>query len=365
MIFFLNATEEQLEFQDRADVEELFSKLIDADRRGRHYFVLPRRIASWALENLPFTTRQKSHLTDIKQHHATRGALPRKAGAYLEICLEELEVQVQDDRAFRIGVKTFLSGEYADTKAALVIEDLVNDAGLYQHLLNETRKLTNVPSFSFEPVHSGGSRILPVFNSEIAKEKVVCCLVDTDKIAPCAAKSATARQVLNVVQRRNVTPTHTERSFIGGAFCSVGHELENSIPFHIARDLVEVNGLSLEILGRIVSQDQVPQDHDCFWLFFDIKEGLCGATLASKRQSGHISEDTFQWLLDKLDIDEENLQQTTIEGFGDGIVQKFLNCHLSLKKFHEFTRTDYWKGLFLEPFELLLWFFAAPPRERI
>ena len=275
MIFFLNETKDGLAAQEAGQVEDLFCRLIEADRRGRHYFVLPRTVADWALKNLKFSARHESHLIGIRQQHAMRGALPRSSGTFLEIRFEQNGVERVGEDFFRIGVDAFLAGEYAESRSALVIEDIVNDAGLYAHVLGEARKLTNIPSFDYEPVHSGGSRIAPVFESEVEKCKVVCCLVDTDMLAPCSGRGSTASGVLSIQHRRN----SRGHPFVGYVFSTVGHELENCIPYCIVKELTEVSQLTIDTLDRVAVQDGSVDAETCFWIYFDVKNGLCGEAL--------------------------------------------------------------------------------------
>ncbi|HCQ58777.1 hypothetical protein [uncultured Roseovarius sp.] len=365
MIFLLDETSEQLEAQDGAQVEDLFSRLIETDRRGRHYFVLSRVLADWALENLALSARHKSHLVGIREQYAMRGALPKSSGVFLQIGFESIGVCQMNEGFFKIGVDAFLAGEYAESRAALVLEDIVNDAGLYKHVLGEARKLTNVPNFNFEPVHSGGSRIVPVFETEVNKGKVVCCIVDTDMLAPCSKKGVTARNVLAIQRRRNEDTASTAASFVGRAFCTVGHELENCIPYFIVKEFAAVSQLTSDILDRVAVQDDSVDAGTCFWLHFDVKNGLCGETIIEKREAGHLSEASVTWIQARLGLNDQDFRSVKIDGFGEEIVDKFLSSPAALRKFHTFTRTNYWKSLFLERFEELLWYFAAPARERV
>ncbi len=144
------------------------------------------------------------------------------------------------------------------------------------------------------------------------KQKVVCCVVDTDKPTPFASKGATAKGVLAVERKRNLENNSYLSSFVGSVFCTIGQELENYIPYSIARDLADIGQQTLAILDRIVSEDQELNPDSCFWLYFDVKNGLCGDKLLSKRNSGELSEESLLWILDVFNLDEDGLRQFQI-----------------------------------------------------
>lgn len=365
MIISLPQSPEELATHDKGEIEDLFCRLIEADRRGRHFFILSRSSAKWALKELSLSSKQVSHLTSLGESYSVRGGLPEAAENRLLICLSDQAVSKDENGTFYIGVRSFLRGSYSEASTALVLEDLVSDAKLYAHIFNEARKLTNVPSYSFEPIHAGGSRILPVFEAEVAKEKVVCCIFDTDQKTPISGRGATANGVISFHRRRNVDSNGADAPFVGHIFPSVGHELENVIPYSIAKSLVALDHNSLSFLDSSVDQSFPKAEAECFWLYFDLKNGINGESLLSKEQNGQLSTEAVDWICDKLTITRAELSKVDVSGFGSNIAKLFLDSPAALRTFHDFCRTEYWKRIFLPKFDEALWYFAAPVRERV
>lgn len=364
MIITLSATEAQLEAIGAARVEDLVNRLIEADRAGRHLVVLDRTIADWILAHTTLSVNVRSHLVAIRQSFATRGTMPSVAASYLMISPDFTEIQCDDGKKFTIGVEEFLRGRFPDFPAALVLEDVVSDGQLYEHALHEARKLTQVPSYCYEPVHSGGSRVPQVFELEIAKNRVTTCLVDSDRLSPPDGKSSSALGVLRSCRERN-SAARTRPSYVGQALVLPGKELENIVPFSIARAMPTADLGTVAYLSPLINQEREIADEDCLWLFFDIKYGIDGSKIVDKLQRGLISAQSVEWLCQRLDIELAGLTQLVVAGWGDTFAARFLESNEALANFHKFVRGSYWRTVFQPVFSRLLWFFCAPRADRL
>lgn len=366
MIFSLEATIEELGALPPVESENLFSLLIDCDRRGRHFTVVNRKICDWALNEVQLSGRDRSHLVTLRQEYTQRGALPNFATFQVKIKIGNLDICRYPNGVFEIGHRKLIAGEFCQTKTAFVLEDIGDDFDLYRQILSEARRQTNVPSFTFNSIHGGGASTPRVFEHEISNDRVTVCVVDNDKLAPCDRNSGTARSVLGILKRRNLDDTDPAQPFIGIAFTTVGRELENCVPYCILKNVPEYDAYAcITILDSAVFEDSQVSLPDCFWMYFDIKDGLDGKKLAQKVNDGQLSEDSLQWICSKLGCEVEDAATLNIDGFGPRVVRNFLRDQNSLRAFHQFTRTQYWRNLFLDHFESLLWFFAAPACYRL
>jgi len=364
MIITLSATNHELVVIGPAKVEDLVNRLIEADRAGRHLVVFERLTVDWIVANTTLSVNVQSHLISIRQSFATRGTMASVATSFLEISPVFGEIQCEDSRRFTIGVDEFLRGRFPDFATAFVLEDVVSDGQLYEHALREARKLTQVPSYCYEAVHSGGSRVPQVFDLEIAKNRVTTCLVDSDRLSPPDGRSSSALGVLRSCRERN-SATRTQPSYIGQALVLPGRELENIVPFSIAKDIPTANVETVEFLSPLINQDREIEDEDCLWLFFDIKCGLDGSKILDKAQRGLISEQSVDWLCHRLGIENAALATLVVAGWGESFAARFLENNEALANFHRFVRGAYWRNVFQPVFSRLLWFFCAPKPDRL
>ena len=367
MIFRLACKIQDLACASKSELEDVFSNLIDADRSGKHFFICRRELCEWATLNLALSRRDYSHLISIREEYAVRGGLVDVAHAYVDVTIGINAIAFDGDRVFSVGHQVLVDGEFLSRSASFVMEDIDTDHKLYSHIFQETRKISNVPSYNFDPIHGGGSRTDRVFDIEIQKSRVVVCVADNDRLAPMQKVSDTAKRVMEVYVKRNGKGENGAQCFIGIGAITVGRELENYIPYHL-----------LKIIGRFRTYrhfgklDDIVDDYermewdDCFWRYFDIKGGICGTTLIGMMNKGKVSKDAIDWICNKLhDKNGDSIEGSNIDGFGENVVDAFFSSPDALKGFHKFVRSDYWRVVFGKYFETLLWYFAAPKFVRV
>ena len=237
-------------------------------------------------------------------------------------------------------------------------------AKLYKHVLDEATKVSRVPSIVFDPIHGGGGTTGRVFDSEIKKSRIVVCIADHDRLAPMDKKSSTARTVLKIYSKRNRGENDRGQRFIGIAVTTMGREAENMIPYHIFKSIYP-DYQDFDKLDEVVARDDEEGEiRNCFWQYFDVKEGIDGKKIMKKVAAEKVSEDTVYWIGDKLGCAREHIGRVAIRGFGGNAIERFLENPDAVKRFRAFTRTGCWKDRFSKYFDGLLWFFSAPSRSR-
>ena len=364
MIFHLNCSIEDLVATDTLELEELFSRLLEADRMGRHLFISKRALCTWAVECLDLSGRDRAHLASIREQYTTRRSLLKYCFAYVDVLLGGNSVRFDGKQMFSVGHRLLLNGEYLSRSASFVVEDSDSDARLYEHIFREVEKLTRVPSYSFDPVHGGGSGIARVFDSEIERNRVVVCVVDNDKLAPTARISASARAVLSNYMRRNLEVERDEKTFIGLAVATIGREIENYIPLSALRIIPRYRTYPhYRMMERIFEREKGELYGNGFWLYFDVKWGLCGGNVQEMRMRESVSE-VISWICQKMGCERQDLENVRMRGFRDGVVDAFLECNEALREFHKCVRAEAWRSIYCEYFEKILWFFVAPRPER-
>ncbi len=360
MIYQLDCTREELASASRDELEDVFSRLVDADRAGRHFFIVRRDLCEWARRNLRLSRLDSARLATIKEEYAIRGALLEDSHVCVKVRIGNSGVRCDRGLGFSIGHECLVSGEYLLVSAGFVVEDLTSDGKVYDQILREALKVSKVPSYRVEFIHGGGSQVGEIFEAEIGKGRVVVCVVDHDRLAPMDSKSAGARQILLIQTQRNESPGGGRGSFIGLGTTTVGREVENHIPYHLIKGMWDMNYRHFAELDRIVAQVGCVRKEDCFWQYFDIKEGLCGEELMKLLGGEKISQDVIEWICGRVGCDIEELASVQIDGFGDRVVKLFLGSPQALAGFHEFVRSEYWQSMYAGFYERLLWFCAAP-----
>ena len=132
MIFELQCSVGDLTASCEDELEEVFSKLVDADRSGRHFFILRRELCAWAVENLSLSKRDRTHLVAIGEQYATRGGLLEVADGFVSIVIGNSGVALHGDSEFLIGHRALIDGEYLSHGTSLVVEDVETDGKAVQ-----------------------------------------------------------------------------------------------------------------------------------------------------------------------------------------------------------------------------------------
>lgn len=363
MIFHLQCAVGDLAASCKSELEEVFSRLIDADRAGRHFFVSRRELCLWAVENLPLAGRERTHLVSISKQYATRGGLLASARGFADVVIGDSRVVIHGENRFLIGHKALIEGEYLLRSTGLVVEDVEIDGRVYGHVLNEARGVFGGPSLSLEPIHGGGATTARVFCNEIDRNRVVVCIVDHDRMAPMDKASSTARKILRIYRRRNEGNDYTKR-FIGVAVTTIGREAENMIPYHVVKSICR-DYRHFEKLDEILARERGDREtENDFWQYFDIKNGINGKKLRSRLEGGSVSVNTVCWISHKVGCGSEEIEHVCLDGFGQNILQRFLEDQDARRRFQLFARTECWRERFGGYLGELLWFFAAPNRSR-
>lgn len=365
MIFLLETGLNALEEAAADSVERMYSQLLDADRNGRHILILSRELCDWGIENLDLSGVDRNHLISVRQRIATTAGIATQAKTIVKVAIGNHNIAYDPVTGnYSLGHMQLIAGQYLLTKTALVLEDLIDDRDLFDLLMREAEKLSTVPGFVYDPIHGGGSRTIDVFEAEIAKNKICVCIVDNDRFAPCDAKSQMATRVLGK-NTRDLEGLGGQ-PFVGMGFTTIGRELENQVPFGVLREVDQYRAHSSnDTLAEVVVQTGIPDQLDCAWLFFDVKEGLDGNVILEKAENGLVSQATVEWLCQKFGTTEAEFRELRVHGYGNRVVRNFLNCPTALAAFHRFTRTDYWRSVFLDQLDHLLWFFASLKVNRV
>ncbi|MBN8180990.1 hypothetical protein [Roseibium aggregatum] len=356
MIIYLDIKVEELTIMPPEEAETIFTLLLDADRLGNHMIVISRTTCDWAIENLSLSGQNSNHLNRLKADFSTRGNIRKYSKCHISVVFGESEIYLEGS-GFSIGHKKFISSEFSTYKTRMIVENIENDSGLYNFMFSVAIKQTNIPGTAVDFVSGGGSTTCAVFENEIKKNRIAICIVDTDKNSPCDKLGSTAKKVLNLHNKRNIEQNNSYTPYIGTATTTIGQEIENYIPFNAVKQISCYN-LPPE-LELIVKQNTSADAENCFWLFFDLKNGVSGTKILDKIDQGLKQRSVGQWIASRLGCSYQDLKYKNINGVGKNIIEKFLSTKEAQNEYIEFSKTEYWRSAFLAQFESLLWYLAA------
>ena len=357
MIFRFECTVEKLTEACQDELEDIFSNLIDADRSGRHFFVLERKLCDWVIENIELSRLNREHLKLVREEYSYRGSFFKVPCAYVNVTIGNEPVTFDGNDIFSIGHQPLIQGKFLLNESYLIVENSESDGELYKQIFREMIKVTKVP-INLDLLRGGGSTTNREFKSRIAEQKIVVCIVDHDKLAPMDKTSDTAKKVEKIYKERNLN--NRNQCFIGLGILTIGRELENYIPYHLFKKIYS-SYEHFDKLDKLFSQIKCTTPEDCFWLYFDIKKGIKGLEL---KDNENISVNVRNWICDRVECNYDAIDQICIPGFGGRTVNVLLANKEALGDFHKFVRSDYWQSMFGSYFERLLWYFAAPTRVR-
>lgn len=344
MLIFFEAAPAELTTSDPGEMEELFTELIRSSLRGHHLILIDRLCCTWALENLNITRREKAHLEHLRNAFTQRGALRREALVQLIVGLGSYGLQLQD-QAFVIGHRQLLIGRFLE-KPVLLVENAEADGALLGTVFHAIKRNHPVKDFAYEARHGGGSTIVRCFDTELRERRIVVCVADSDKVAPCSGASATVQAL---------TKTSQLQTYVGKLFVTGCREIENHIPLRI----IQEHGLCPQyphfdkLTQRLLSQPAA-NEKERLWLYLDLKAGFRGIEVAAKPYHQNV----HAWIEEHYGQGEP-ISNLTLAGFGDALMQSFLRSGAAIADFARHVLSDEWRRVFGAFFDEMLWYFLA------
>lgn len=344
MLISFEATDEELSGQPEPEIEELFSELLRASRRGYHFVLIDRRTSDWGLNNLTLNNREKAHLEALKSGFTQRGQLRRQAEFQLQIGLGSFGLEKRG-KVYTIGHIALLRGEYLE-KSILLVENAEGDGELIKNIFYTLRRSHPVKDYSVEIRHGGGSTIVPVFDDLMRTKRITVCVADSDRVSPLSPDSSTVKALSKTAQLQ---------TFVGALFVTLCREIENHLPFELIRKhKVCPQYPDFDKLAHLIQNQQVAKADERLWLSFDVKKGFVGAALDTKNHSDEVR----QWL--EANFCQGQLPSTwNVAGFGEAVLGEFMKSGPAMSEFALHVHTEDWRCYFGDFFDEMLWFFAA------
>jgi hypothetical protein len=329
-------------------LREVCSELLRAYRRGYHVVVIERATAAWLLENVVLTAQEKATLNKISAEYTQSGDLIRRCSTYIKVGSFAQGTIRRVGRAFEISPDEIIRPHLLD-RVAFVVEDIVNDGGLYEFIANSLRDKFYAPPAVWETVHGGGERICDVAADKIRAHRIVVVVVDSDRNAP--TDKCEKMEKLAELGSGEAWPL----CFFLSPPCREAENLFSSIIIAQIPSAKEAQR-SLEVLITVAAAEETAGmlGHEVLWLYFDLKEGWSAERLKNFRA------DAQGWILSRLrlsaGLDEESFM---LSGFGRNIIHQVMSSNAISAMLRAEIRTRAWLDLFGTFFTDLTWVCAG------
>lgn len=353
MIYYLTANAADLEDVIDGQAEELIGSLVRASLEGHHKIILGRSICSWSIDNLDLGGREKAHLRRLRNDFSQIGQLALEAPCSIQVLIGDQPLEEVAKHKYNIGHIALLRSNYL-SEAELLVEHIENDCDLLEVVFNRVKRNISISQYHYRRSHGGGGDIVTCFEHSVKEKRITVCVHDSDRKAPSDTKSHTARRL---------RAEGGKQTYVGDVIETRGHEAENTIPMAILnehRQRICPQYPDFDKLERLLNAQNVQGYLDCLWLFFDIKKGL-----NSEKVKEIANPAVSDWISEKFLEGEQSLDDLNISGFGDKILQQFLNCGAAVRDFVAHIATPDWTLHFAGFFEEILWYFVSDKRRAV
>lgn len=348
MLIHFDISESELSAIDQALLEVRVSELLRAHRKGQHLLVVRRPSAAWLRRELSLNPQDKATLERIEQEATQTGDLLRRA-RHLTRIVPSGTIHRCDERQVDLPL-TFPNFDDVISLPVFIVEDIDDDVELMEFLFQNTARTSTSHPYAYQSDHGGGSGALRVAEARIGDRRIVVMSVDSDKPSPRASDAK-----LNACSRLQENSNWPFFYF----FQTPCRELENFVPMDVAiniqscRESASFSMLHRNHLAEIQSGTVPP--HEAYWLWFDIKDGVC-----AEQVSRIVDVDTISWLRQKFLSMGMNLDSVSIPGFGKKFVRECLSTPQRQMEFKTAIRSSRWISVFSAYLENFLWLFIAP-----
>lgn len=356
MLMYFDAEPAALAKSDKANLTIRVSELMRAHRKGIHLVVLSRQTAQWLLAYIELSPHDRSTLAQISQELTQTGDLVRRTRHLIQISATSHTIKRLDDRVVELGIYCH-NFDNVISHPVFVTEDSDDDIRLIDFILRGTSHsiVSGVSGiFRYVVQHGGGASTSRVALKQIDSGNIVVMSVDSDKHAPCAPDTK-----LDSLQRQCDSKGWPLFFF----YQTPCRELENFIPIEIAARLQNCRiSANFQLLLKHSVYEKNQKNHrqnECFWLWFDIKDGI------NRKKINSISnKEVLSWLSFKYNQMGLDLESVEMEGFGKNFVSECLKSEEICQELRESIKKKNFLEVFGDYFENFIWIFIAAPEKR-
>lgn len=336
---------------DKVAIAQAVAEILRAHRRGYHLLVVDYDRSAWLLDNVSLSEPERATLKQVAAGYSQTAGLVHDARLFARIASCASDKVVRTSRSIEVSLSAMLKTRLLE-QSVLLVENAKSDGQLYTYILDALRPVIKAPRVSFDVMHGGGDDISSVFEMEIKKGRVLCCIVDSDCGFPGAPKSPKVHKIAGAVAAHD-----WKFALVKVLPC---REIENLIPISVLHSLpcaIE-RYATVKVLLAIEQHEQLSGAavDGGFWLYFDAKQGL---VLDSAEE---LPEAERSWITGKLRKAGIQDGQLPILGFGLRIVEQLLRSPKHLAEFNQKLKEANMRGFFIECFQEIVWLGAAPVR---
>jgi len=333
-------------------LEEFICELSRASMRGYHYVVISRKVASWCMEHLHLSRRDRAQLDKLHREAMERFGFLRRAQLVLNVAVGTTGIERFGAQEFRIGHAACIRSEFLE-KPVLLVENAASDGDFFGHILDRCRRKMGLKQLHYEIRHGGGTNIIRESSRLLVEKRVFCVIIDSDKLSPHCGPSSVAKSV-----KRELA----EQTCAAALLVLPCRDVENLLPI----DLIEKHNICPEYdfelfrkLERLHENREYDDVKESPLIYFDMKEGL------SLKKIGGMSENSpsRKWL-EVAFREKDERPISSISGFGDNLLTEFRKNGVAMSEFLARTQENEWWHHFAGIFCQALWIVAGDDPRR-
>lgn len=318
MIIVIDKIDEALIDNDKIRAIE---NILRAFGEGKHVVWMPSDIASQLIESGKFANYSLRILYELKDRSRLTKSLLNDFEFHLHITFDDADTLefAKPDKMIAGFKRVIDSGHLQET---VFITENLNDAHIYEHGSKSfliLKKLYSEYDIKFRKLNGGGNTTIDVFNEELADERFLLCLLDSDKKHPKGKLGDTAARF------NDVKHGYGEGYYLEVLSCT---ELENIIPYKLVKEVIsKYKPDALDEFNKVTKNLRKYSDH---------KKGLTiKDALTLDRAHNH-----QHWAKLIQDLNLEN--ETICPALGDNLLSHCINFinKESLHKFCEYIDSN-------------------------
>lgn len=353
MLILWEYSDDLSNFQRNAGTDSAVSELLRCYRLGHHLLVFDRRICDFILREFDLSGQEIAAVRRLRGDFTQSGSLHTSAPIHIRINTSAACKITANNVYISVPLVEFSSGSLA-SKAVLLIENLTNDGWLYASLIDYSRGRLHRLNAGVDLFHGGGSSVRQVLSHLVTQGRIVCTVIDSDRVTPLSAEG---QKVIDI--KNDIAKVGWPLAMI---LCPPCRELENLIPMEVIMQVpsgISSSGNSV-LLDIAEAEEKYGHDYsDRFWLFFDCKLGLEETDLV------RFSQAERAWINGKLNLVGIDVNSAwSIEGYGDKVINQIKVDNAHRASLRSAVREKIWCEGFGVFVERLAWMFACAPTLR-
>ena len=330
----------------KQNLADFFVHVLNVSLDGTHRVFMERDLVSWVDKNIKLHDKERSQLYQIWANCTQLGSKVEKIPCSMTVSFVQNEFIKRVGYNWNVSYLNFVNGLRL-SKIELLVENEIYDGDFYSHILRAVadNEKYDVGLLNFKPHHCGGKQfMIKLIPRYVNPETMALCIGDRDTSHP---SDDCADELIKKYHE------FVRDDFFGFVTITVGRAAENHLTLEILERMYPRKDTTK--LKQLINNQESWKKGDSLWLYYDVKEGVNPKQILEKCEF----DDKKVWIQQQYQIGQLNTNEENLPGFGNKVLEHFLNNPIAQQEFREFIDTDYWNLHFHEWVEPILWYLCG------